>query len=103
MKFGKSISGGLNVKYIHSNLSGQLQVDASTSTKPGNTAAADLSTYYTKDLIIAGKNTNISAGLNISNIGAKISYSNSGEERDFIPANLRLGTAFKTEIDPYQI
>ena len=102
MKFGKSISGGLNVKYIHSNLSGQLQVDASTSTKPGNTAAADLSAYYTKDLVIGGKNTNISAGLNISNIGAKISYSNSGDERDFIPANLRLGTAFKTEIDPYQ-
>lgn len=103
MKFSKTLGVGMNLKYIYSNLSGQIQVPGSDAvTKPGQTVATDLSTYYTKDIVIGGKNSNISAGLNLSNLGAKITYTNSGDEKDFIPTNLRLGTAFKTEIDPYQ-
>lgn len=99
MKFSKSLGVGMSLKYIYSSLaagSGQANI------KPGQTAAADLSTYYNKDLVVNGRNANIAAGLNISNIGAKVTYSNSGEQKDFIPTNLRLGTAFKYEIDPYQ-
>ncbi len=36
----------------------------------------------------------------ISNIGAKLSYSNDAN-KDFIPINLRLGSAFTTYLDPY--
>ncbi|HSI91758.1 MAG TPA: PorV/PorQ family protein, partial [Adhaeribacter sp.] len=43
---------------------------------------------------------NLALGGNISNIGAKISYT-TPEQKDFIPTNLRLGTAFTMELDPY--
>ena len=39
-------------------------------------------------------------GLNISNIGGKISYTESGDE-DFLPMNLRIGARLSTEIDDY--
>lgn len=99
MKFSKSLGVGMSLKYIYSQLANG---SGNTAIKPGQTAAADLSTYYNKDITINGRNANIAAGLNISNIGAKVTYSNSGEEKDFIPTNLRLGSAFKYDIDPYQ-
>jgi hypothetical protein len=53
--------------------------------------------YYTKPL--KSKNATLSWGASISNIGAKVSYTNSGNP-DFIPTNLRLGGAYKTDLDP---
>ncbi|VAW29334.1 hypothetical protein MNBD_BACTEROID06-1194, partial [hydrothermal vent metagenome] len=52
--------------------------------------------YYNKDIKIG----NLAFGANISNIGAKVTYSNE-ENKDFIPVNLRLGSALKMDIDPY--
>ena len=46
------------------------------------------------------KESVFSAGINISNIGAKISY-NEGATKDFIPTNLRLGVGYETELDSY--
>jgi len=46
------------------------------------------------------KNSTIAAGINISNIGGKISYTD-GETKDFIPTNLKLGVSYKTELDRY--
>ena len=42
----------------------------------------------------------LALGLNISNIGSKIAYSETST-RDFIPINLRLGTAISTDLDDY--
>ena len=99
MKLSKAWGVGMSLKYIFS----QLATDAVVQGyKPGQTAAADLSTYYNKDLTLNGRKANLSAGMMVSNIGAKMTYSNSGEEKDFIPTNLRLGSALKYEIDPYQ-
>jgi hypothetical protein len=39
-------------------------------------------------------------GGSISNIGAKITYSDDNN-KNFLPTNLRLGGVFKTELDPY--
>ena len=41
-------------------------------------------------------------GLNISNIGGRISYTESGDE-DFLPMNLRIETRLNFEIDDYNI
>ena len=49
---------------------------------------------------MGGKNYNLALGGNLSNLGAKIGYT-TPEEKDFIPTNLRLGTAFTMELDPY--
>ena len=40
-------------------------------------------------------------GLNISNIGSKISYSSSNTQKDFIPTNLRIGPSLLLNIDEY--
>ncbi len=92
----ENFSIGGSLRYIHSNLTGAFaQLDA----KPANSVAVDLGVYYTKP-IQGAKNSTLSIGAAISNIGAKVTYTDS-ENKDFIPTNLRLGTAYTTELDPY--
>jgi hypothetical protein len=69
--------------------------------KPGRSVAVDVSAFYTNDDLELG-NTDITWnwGINISNIGAKMSYTQTAD-RDFIPTNLRLGTALTLNLDQY--
>lgn len=99
-QFSKNWSGGMSVRYIYSNLTGGITVQGS-NTKPGNSVAADVSTFYTNDDIkVGGKKSVASWALNISNIGAKISYSNTSK-RDFIPINMKTGGALTMNLDDY--
>jgi hypothetical protein len=93
----QSLSVGISARYIHSNLTGSFSTGGQDA-KPGNSLAADIAVYYTKDL--NGTNSNLSLGAAITNIGAKITYSDE-DNRDFIPTNLRLASAFTTNLDPY--
>lgn len=90
-----SLGGAL--RYIHSNLTGAL-TNGNVDARPGNSVAVDLGVFYTKPMLT--KNSNLSFGASITNLGSKISYSDA-TRKDFIPVNLRLGGAFKTELDPY--
>jgi len=94
-KLTEFLSLGVTARYVHSNLTGNF-TSSTIEAKPGNTASVDVAVYYTKDF----KNSNLSLGANISNIGAKLSYSNE-DNKDFIPVNLRLGAAYTTHLDPY--
>ncbi len=91
----EDFSLGITIRYVNSNLTGHFQ-SSTVEAKPANTVAADVSAYYKLDTKIG----DLSFGANVSNIGAKVTYSDQ-ENKDFIPINLRLGTALKTEIDPY--
>lgn len=94
-KLTENLSVGITARYVHSNLTGNFSA-STIEARPGNTAAADVSVYYQKQF-----NNNILAfGGNISNIGAKLSYSNESN-KDFIPINLRLGGSYKLYLDPY--
>lgn len=93
------LSVGITGRFVHSNLTGAYSASGGTDAKPGSTAGADIGIYYTKDLKGA-KSSNLSLGATITNIGGKISYSDSNND-DFLPTNLRFGTAYKTELDPY--
>jgi len=88
---------GANGRFIHSNISDNVAIQESQA---GTSVAVDLSGYYNKDIIFGGKNANLAFGAVVSNIGSKITY-NSSENKDFIPINLRIGTALTTELDPY--
>lgn len=99
-KLGNDLSIGVTGKFIHSNLSGGITVSPVTDPKPGTSIAADVGVYYRSNLTIFSKNAELALGGVISNIGAKISY-NSADEEDFIPTNLRLGSALSTYLDPY--
>ncbi|MCS6823644.1 MAG: type IX secretion system outer membrane channel protein PorV [Cytophagaceae bacterium] len=88
------------IKYIYSNLSGNLFVGNNTQTRPGHSAAVDLGTYYVKDITLQGRPSKLALAAVISNFGGKISYT-TNDQRDFIPTNLRLGSALTYEIDPF--
>ena len=94
-KLTENLSIGVTARYVHSNLTGNF-TSSTIEAKPGNTASVDVSVYYIKEF----QNSELSFGANISNIGAKLSYSNEAN-KDFIPINLRLGTAYKLHFDPY--
>ena len=97
-KLSKEFSGGIALRYIFSNLTGDYTVGGANA-RPGQAFAADLSFYYnTKKVEIKNMDTEISAGINISNIGSKMSYTETNEQ-DFIPTNLRLGVGFKLHVD----
>lgn len=99
-QLSRVFSIGLNGKYIFSNLTGGTTVQGA-NTKAGQAGAADLSfSYYDKEKKWFGKKAEVGVGLTISNIGNKITYSQNGAT-DFLPTNLRLGTAVKTHIDEY--
>ena len=94
-QFSLAISG----RYIYSNLTGG-QSAGGIATNAGQSIAADVAGYYVKDIRIAKKDAELAFGANISNIGNKISYTETST-RDFIPINLRLGAAINTDFDEY--
>ncbi len=89
-------SAGLTMRFIWSNLTGN--ITNSPNAKPGTSLGFDLGFMYKLPLIFSGKDSELSFGAHMSNIGQKITYTDE-ESEDFIPGNLRLGTAFKTNID----
>lgn len=97
--FSEKFSGGITFRWIYSNLTQGYsnQEDVSTA---GNAFAADISSYYRTPMNLGDKKSEWAWGINISNIGSKIAYS-SMDKKDFIPANLRLGTALTMEMDAY--
>lgn len=94
-QFSLAISG----RYIYSNLTGG-QLAQGYETNAGQSIASDIAAFYTNPIRIAGKDMDLSAGFNVSNIGGKISYTETSVA-DFIPINMRLGTALGTDIDDY--
>lgn len=99
-KFGDRFSGGLAVRYIFSNLTGGVDVSGS-NTQAGKSFAVDVSGFYTNDdAEVFGQDAIFNAGLNISNIGAKIAYTNDAI-KDFIPINMRLGQSLTFVLDDY--
>ena len=94
-QFSLAISG----RYIYSNLTGG-QSAGGIATNAGQSIAADVAGYYVRDIRIAKNDMQLAFGANISNIGNKISYTETST-RDFIPINLRLGTALNADLDEY--
>ena len=100
IKLSEKFSGGITARYINSNLTGGLNVGGADS-KPGRSFAVDISGYYTNpDFEIGDKDAELAFGFNISNIGAKMAYTNSAD-RDFIPTNLKLGPSLTLDMDEY--
>jgi hypothetical protein len=97
--FSDNFSGGIALRFIYSNLTGG-QYAGSTETKPGISFAADLSGYYKKDIELDGKTGQLALGLNFSNIGSKMSYTDS-QNPGFIPMNMRLGGSGTLNLDNY--
>lgn len=99
--FSDKISGGIAFRYIRSDLStGFLVPSTSVPTKAGVSFAADVAMYYHTPIQFEGRAAEWALGVNISNMGAKISYTDDSP-KDFIPTNLKIGTALTSTLDPY--
>jgi hypothetical protein len=92
-------AGSVAVRYIRSDLTGGQLVNG-VETHAGNTYAADVAFFFRNEFQIKRQENIFSAGINIQNIGAKISYTD-GEIKDFIPTNLKMGLAYTTALDDY--
>ena len=102
-KLSDKFSGGVALRYIRSDLSGGIAGGTAAETyTAGNAFATDVSFYYFNKWGGTGASKSIAAGINFSNIGSKISY-DQGSNKDFLPANMRLGTTFTNEIDDFNL
>jgi hypothetical protein len=98
-KLSRQFSLAISGRYIYSNLTGG-QSAGGVETVAGQSIAADLAGYYAKPIRIGGQDMDLAVGLNVSNIGSKVSYTETSI-RDFIPINMRLGSAVEADIDEY--
>lgn len=100
MKLSKNLSGSITARFINSNLTEGLTI-GSVDTKPGRAVAIDLGAFYkTKKFKLGDYKSTVNIGMNISNVGNKVSYTNA-TTRDFLPSNLRLGSVLNMDIDEY--
>ena len=92
----ETFSAAIALRYIFSDLQYDYQDDMS----PGHAFAADIALYYNKYLFMGNRECLLGLGMNISNIGTKISY-DGGATNEFIPTNLRLGASLLLPFDEY--
>ena len=97
-KLSNNFSLGIVGRFILSNLTGGQGVGSET-TEAGTSVAIDINGYYTRPMVVSGYKGSWAAGFNISNIGAKLGYTE--DEKNFIPTNLRLGGSATIDIDDY--
>ena len=84
------------IRWIYSDLRYNYEEDS----KPASAFAADLAMYYQNYINIGSRECQLGLGVNISNIGSKISYY--GDDRSqFLPANLRIGASLLIPVDEY--
>tara|TARA_R110001592_G_scaffold325782_4_gene606254 strand:- start:157988 stop:159157 length:1170 start_codon:yes stop_codon:yes gene_type:complete len=102
LKLSERLSSGVSLRYVRSNLTGG-SIIPGAETKPGQSVAFDVSAFYrSKKFQVADKPATLNAGINISNVGNKMAYTNaSSTDEDFIPTNLKLGTALNVDVDEY--
>jgi hypothetical protein len=90
-------SGAVTLRFILSDIYNGI---TSLDLQAGTSYAADVAFFYNKKFYKNRKYSTIAYGINISNIGSKISYT-AGTTKDFIPTNLKLGGSYSTELDKY--
>ncbi len=98
-KLSEKFAMGVVLRYIYSDLGYGSQMNTGENTS-ASAFSADLSGYYTTFPIIGRNECQWSLGFNISNIGSKVSY-NKGNDPAYLPANLKLGTAFTFPLADY--
>ena len=88
-------SMGVTLRYIHSRLVSGSFGGLGINYRAGNTLSGDISLFYKQNEDLHG----FHAGLLLSNLGGKISYSNEIKDKNFIPANLGIGIGYLSILD----
>ena len=96
MMLSEKFSLAAAIRWIYSDL----RYDYSEDSKPASAFAADLSMYYNNYIMLGNRECQLGLGMNISNVGSKISFYGD-EESQFLPANMRLGASLMIPVDEY--
>jgi len=89
-KLSERNSIGVGLKYIYSNLA--QGPAAGNNYKAASAVAGDIAYYYDGHNDVG---QGWAFGAVMSNLGSKISYTDNADQKDYIPANLGLGTTYK--------
>lgn len=92
----ENFSAAVGMRFIYSDIT----YNYTEETSPGMAFAADIALYYNKYFLAGNRECNFGWGLNISNIGSKISYGGD-DNAEFIPTNLRMGINFLIPFNEY--
>lgn len=84
------------IRWIYSDL----RYDYTEDSSPASAFAADLALYYNNYFTMGSRECQIGLGMNISNVGSKITYYDDNRSQ-FLPANLRIGASLMVPIDEY--
>ena len=98
-KLSEKLSAAVTGKFIYSNLAAGNIVNGEVI-EPGIAGAADFSMTYKTPIKVSKGESDLTIGLAITNIGSKITYTNS-LFRDFLPANFGLGGAWTINFDTH--
>ena len=96
LMLSEKLSLAAAIRWIYSDL----RYDYSEDSKPASAFAADLAMYYNNYVMMGSRECQLGIGINMSNLGSKISYYGD-EESQFLPANLRLGASLMIPVDEY--
>ncbi len=102
-KLHEYVSMAATLRFLYSDMNNGVNVSAlgsATEMQPGWTMAADVALYYRQPIQLSMGESYFALGLNISNLGGKISYDEKITQ-NFIPANLRLGISYELPFDDY--
>ena len=98
-KLSEKFSMGVTLRFVYSDLGYGSMMNTGESSS-ATAFAADISGYYTTYPVIGRNECQWSLGFNLSNIGSKVNY-NKGNDPAYLPANIKLGTAFTFPLADY--
>src|SRR5574344_286679 len=100
MKLSDNLSGSATIRYIRSDLTQGQSSSQTSSTHAANAFGTDIGLYYQRKIEDSRDNAEYALGVQISNLGSKISYSDD-MEKEFQPANLRLGGRYSMDFGTF--
>ncbi len=101
-KLHKNLSLAVAGRFIYSNLTQGYSTAGGGTSQAAMAGAADVAIYWQKDVDwFTNMPAQFAWGVNISNIGSKVSYSDFGIEKQFLPTNLKFGPRLTVDFDDY--
>lgn len=91
-------SAAVAMRFIYSDLA----YNKDQGMKPGAAFGADIALFYSDYIMLGQRECMFNWGLNLSNIGSKISYDGGGKS-EFLPTNFGTGISLMVPIDNYNI
>ena len=98
LRLSDRIAMAVTGRYIRSDLKLQTAIEDANA---ASSFAVDISSYYqSEEMALSNFDGRWRAGINISNIGPKLKYDETGQE-SFLPTNMALGAGFDFILDEY--